>query len=326
MPMSKNTRTIHHSLTLTQALSGKRLDQALSQLLPDYSRMRIQQWIAQGWVSVNGQVVPQRYKVQGDEQIEIQAQTTIEVAWQAQAIALDIVFEDEDILVINKPAGLVVHPGAGVHDGTLVNALLHHAPALEALPRAGIIHRLDKDTSGLLVVTRSLRAHTQLTQALQQRQMGREYTAVVNGVMIAGGSVDAPIGRHPKHRLKMAVVTTGKPAITHYRVQQRFRAHSLLQVKLETGRTHQIRVHMNYIKHAITGDPVYGQRLAKTQHMLPALIDYLREFRRQALHASKLSLVHPGTQQAMCWEAPVPADMQLLIDLLQQDQEMADVD
>ena len=300
-------------------MDGQRLDQALAQLFPDYSRSRLQQWVKAGRVSRNGEPVRNKDKVQAGDWILLDAEEEPVTTAVAQAIPLTIVFEDEDILVINKPAGLVVHPAAGNPDGTLQNALLHHAPALDRLPRAGIVHRLDKDTSGLLVVAKSLKAHKYLIEQLQAREIEREYRTIVQGVPIAGGSVDAPIGRHPTQRTKMAVVVNGKPAQTDYRVLERFRQHSLLAVKLHSGRTHQIRVHMAYIHFPVLGDPVYGGRLRIPAGSSPAFIDALRQFKRQALHACRLALAHPVTGDWLEWEAPMPDDMLALIDALRDD-------
>jgi 23S rRNA pseudouridine1911/1915/1917 synthase len=244
----------------------------------------------------------------------------VEGEWQSEPISLDILHEDAHLIVINKPVGMVVHPAAGNPGGTMLNALLHHAPELRHVPRAGIVHRLDKDTSGVLVVARDLSAHKYLVEQLQARAFVREYLAVVNGVLTAGGTVDAPIGRHPVQRKRMAVVNVGgKSAVTHYRVEQRFRAHTLIKVNLETGRTHQIRVHMAHIHHALVGDQVYGGRLKLPAGSSEELIEVLRKFKRQALHARYLELVHPGTGESMGWEAPIPDDMQHLIDVMQED-------
>lgn len=303
------------------ALGGQRVDQVLARLFPDYSRARLQQWIKSGQVQVDGRQLRPKDKVRGGEWVEVRASTETEVAWQAQPIPLDIVYEDEYILVINKPAGLVVHPASGNPDGTLVNALLNHAPELEQVPRAGIIHRLDKETSGLLVVARNLKAQKHLVEMLQARLMKRQYQAVICGVMPSGGTVEASIGRHPVDRKRMAVVANGKPAVTHYRVIRRFRAHSHIRVDLETGRTHQIRVHMAHIRHPLVGDPVYGQRLRIPPDSSEQMIETLRRFRRQALHAARLGLDHPASGRAMEWEAPLPGDMVHLLDVLQQDAE-----
>jgi len=300
-------------------MAGYRLDQALAELVPDYSRSRLQQWIKAGGVTVDDRVPKTRERVHGGETVLIAAEITAETASLPEAIPLDVIYEDAALLVINKPAGLVVHPAAGNPAGTLLNALLHHDAALAHLPRAGIVHRLDKETSGLLVVARSLTAHKKLVAALQARQVRREYLAVVNTVLTAGGTVDAPIGRHPVDRKRMAVVGGGKEAVTHYRVMERFRAHTLLQLQLETGRTHQIRVHMAHLRCPVTGDPVYGGRLQIPRGAGEALASALRGFRRQALHAWRLELAHPDSAAPMAWEAPLPADMARLIDILRAD-------
>jgi 23S rRNA pseudouridine1911/1915/1917 synthase len=308
---------IHCRIPATCA--GMRLDQVLAGLLPAYSRSRLQQWIKAGQVEVDGKAVRPRLSVLGGEQVRVILPQEPETVDQAQAIPLDIRYADADLLVINKPAGLVVHPAAGNPDGTLVNALLHHVPELAALPRAGLVHRLDKDTSGLLVVARCLRAHTALVEQLQARTLEREYQAVVNGVMTAGGRIEAPIGRHPMDRQRMAVTTAGKPAITHYRVIRRFRAHTQLRIQLETGRTHQIRVHLAHIRYPLVGDPVYGGR----RHLPPGLTDrclaVLQGFKRQALHASRLGLIHPGSGARLVWQAELPADMVELLTALAED-------
>jgi 23S rRNA pseudouridine1911/1915/1917 synthase len=278
----------------------------------------LQAWIKSGALTVNGQVRKPRDKVMLDDQLKLDAEPEAQVTWEAEAIELDIVYEDEHLLVINKPAGLVVHPAAGHADGTLVNALLNHAPEVENLPRAGIVHRLDKDTSGIMVVARSLIAHTSLVEQLQTRTMGREYEAVVVGSLTGGGSVDAPIGRHPQDRKRMAVVSSGKPAVTHYRLVERFAAHTHVRCKLESGRTHQIRVHMTHVRHPLVGDPVYGGRLRLPKGTTEALRAVLAGFHRQALHAQKLTLEHPETGETLSWEVPLPEDMVHLITALRQ--------
>ena len=300
-------------------LAGLRLDQALAALFPDYSRARLTRWIKDGHVQVDGESRRPKDAVDGGEEVSLVVEQEIETTWRAQDIPLDIVYEDEVVLVINKPAGLVVHPGAGNMDGTLSNALLHHEPALEHVPRAGVVHRLDKDTSGLLVVARSLVAQKSLVEQLQARAFERDYLALAMGLMTAGGTVDAPIGRHPTHRLRQAVVPGGREAITHYRVEERFRAHTLLRVKLETGRTHQIRVHMAYLKYPLVGDPVYGGRLRIPAGATPVLDAALRKFKRQALHAERLGFEHPLSGEHVAGQAPLPADMAALVDACRED-------
>ena len=301
-------------------LAGSRVDQALAQLFPEYSRSRLTQWIKQGKVTLDGKVPKPKDSVFGGEQVVVETEVLPqERSPAAQEIPLDIVYEDASIIVINKPAGLVVHPAAGNWSGTLQNALLHYAPELDGIPRAGIVHRLDKETSGLMVVARTLTAHKSLVEQLQERSVSREYLALVFGPVVAGGTVEGDIGRHPVERKRMAVVANGKPAITHYRVEQRFAHHTLLRVKLETGRTHQIRVHMAHIHHPIVGDPVYGGRLRIPAGISESLQEALRGFRRQALHATRLELDHPETDERIGWEVPMPADMQALIDRLAEE-------
>ena len=306
---------------------GMRLDQVVADLFPDYSRSKLKEWILAGNVCVNGEpcVVP-RQKMTGDEVISVEAEIEQQVVNEAQAIELDIVYEDEDILIINKPADLVVHPGAGNQDGTLLNALLAHVPDIDKVPRAGIVHRLDKDTTGLMVVAKTLPAQTHLVDQLQTRVMSREYEALVNGTMVAGGLVDAPIGRHSSKRTHMAVREMGKPAVTHYRVIEKFRAHTHVRLKLETGRTHQIRVHMAYIKHPLVGDPAYGGRLRLPKGSSDEFANTLRGFNRQALHAAQLSLYHPTTDEWMTWQAPLPQDMVALIDSVREDTKIHGID
>ena len=307
------------SAEIPAELDGKRLDQAMAVLFQDFSRSRLQQWIREGQVQVDSQVMRPKDKVYAGQQVTLQATLAPEGDWEAQDIPLPIVYEDAHLLVINKPAGLVVHPAAGNASGTMLNALLHHAPQLENLPRAGIVHRLDKETSGLLVVAKDLTTHKELVAQLQAREFEREYQAIVVGVMTAGGTVDAPLGRHPVQRKRMAVVERGKPAVTHYRVLERFRAHSLIRVNLETGRTHQIRVHMAYVHYPLVGDPVYGGRLKLPRGCTSELAEALRQFRRQALHAARLGIVHPHTGEHLTWQAPLPADMQALLETLRAD-------
>ncbi len=311
------SRTI--SLELPAVHAGQRLDRALALLLPEFTRSQLQQWIAGGQVTVDGRAPRKRDTVRGGECVEIEVPAPVPSTARAQAIPLAVVYEDDELLVIDKPPGLVVHPGAGNREGTLMNALLHHAPALAALPRAGIVHRLDKDTSGLLVVAKTERARQNLIGQLQTREMGREYAALVEGVLVSGGTVEAPIGRHYRDRTRMAVSARGKEAVSHYRVLKKYRAHTLVQVKLESGRTHQIRVHMAHLKHPVVGDPVYGGRLRLPKGCSESLAETLRAFRRQALHAMKLTLTHPATGKTVSWTASVPADMSALMEALAQD-------
>lgn len=300
-------------------LGGRRLDQALAELLPEYSRNRLQRWIDEGRILVDGKLRRRRDKVWGGEEVLLDPRVEPDGQCAPQDLPLDLVFEDEDILVIHKPAGLVVHPAAGNPDGTLQNALLHHAPELASLPRGGLVHRLDKDTSGLLVVARTLQAHKSLVEQLQERRVHREYRALVGGVPSGGGRVDAPVGRHPRQRTRMAVVAGGRAAVTHYRLLEAFRAHALLAVRLETGRTHQIRVHMAHIQHPIVGDPVYGGRPHPPGGASARLVAGLRTFPRQALHALRLGLQHPCRGVAMAWEIPLAADMEELLALLREE-------
>ncbi|MDP7593598.1 MAG: 23S rRNA pseudouridine(1911/1915/1917) synthase RluD [Litorilituus sp.] len=311
---------IQHKDIVPQSCLGKRLDQTIAQMFPDYSRSRLKEWILSGCVTVNGEVLTRaREKMYGGEVITIDAQVEAEQRFEAQDIALNIVYEDDDILVINKPAGLVVHPGAGNPDGTVLNALLHHCPELDVVPRAGIVHRLDKDTTGLMVVAKTIAAQTNLVEALQLREITREYEAVANGLMTAGGLVDEPIGRHATKRTHMAVTFSGRPSVTHYRVLEKYRLHTRLRLRLETGRTHQIRVHMAHITHPLVGDPVYGGRPRPPKNATPELLDKLRGFKRQALHAAMLSLYHPITGELMTWHADLPEDFVELVEILQQD-------
>jgi len=309
--------------TIPEALAGQRLDQALAQLFPQYSRSRLKSWIESGFVTVDGVGLRPRDKVAGGEQVVLQPQAELSVSSEPEPIELDIAYEDQQLLVINKPAGLVVHPGAGNVRGTLLNGLLHHAPELADLPRAGIIHRLDKDTSGLLLVARTLPAHTALVRALADREISRAYLAVCCGVLTGGGTIDAPLGRHPVDRLRMSVRNDGKPAVTHYRVLERFRAHTYIYVELETGRTHQIRVHFAYRQHPLLGDPVYGGRLRLPAGISPALSAVLRDFRRQALHATRLEFAHPLSHEPLTVERPPPRDFDELLAALRRDAEQA---
>jgi 23S rRNA pseudouridine1911/1915/1917 synthase len=313
------TSSVHLRLQIPEHLAGQRLDQALAQLLPDYSRSRLKAWIDAGEVRVDGEVCRPRDKLNGGESVEVAATIEEQTAAAAQAIPLVIVHEDKHVFMVNKPPGLVVHPGAGNPDRTLQNALLAHDPALATLSRAGIVHRLDKDTSGLLIVARTIKAHTALVRMLEAREIHREYEAICRGVMTAGGTVDAPIDRHPTDRVRMAVRHGGREAVTHYRVIKRYRAHTHVRVQLETGRTHQIRVHLSHAGYAIVGDRVYGGRLALPKGATEELRVALRDFPRQALHAAKLQLEHPVTGKPLEAQAPLPPDMQALLATLAAD-------
>ncbi|MHC6646462.1 23S rRNA pseudouridine(1911/1915/1917) synthase RluD [Alteromonas sp. HB246098] len=318
--MTQSPNTIQLEASTEAAHFGLRLDQVLADLFPEYSRSKLKTWIQDGNVAVNGEVITvPRHKMQMDELITVLAEMDVQVTSVAQDIALDIVYEDEHILVINKPADLVVHPGAGNPSGTVLNALLNHYPEIDKVPRAGIVHRLDKDTTGLMVVAKTIPAQTHLVDQLQRREMSREYEAIALGTMVAGGIVDEPIGRHATKRTHMAVREMGKPAVTHYRVIEKFRAYTHLRLKLETGRTHQIRVHMAHIKHPLLGDQVYGGRPRLPKGASEEFIAALRGFQRQALHAAQLSLFHPETEEWMTWKAPLPQDMQDLLKAVKKD-------
>ncbi|MDA8362619.1 MAG: 23S rRNA pseudouridine(1911/1915/1917) synthase RluD [Gammaproteobacteria bacterium] len=307
------------SVRLPAEHAGRRLDQVLAGLLPDFSRSQIQKWIRSGLVQVDAATARARDRVRGGEQVRITVQPPAGERWEAQGIPLEVIYEDDELLVIDKPAGLVVHPAAGNWDGTLLNALLNYDSRLQRLPRAGIVHRLDKDTSGLLVVARTERARRDLTEQLRQRSLKREYLAVVCGIAVAGGTIDAPIGRHRVHRTRMTVSEGGREAISHFRVEARYRAHSLLRVSLESGRTHQIRVHMAHHRYPVFGDPVYGGRLHIPPLSSEQFAAMLRAFRRQALHAAGLAAVHPGSGEVMRWSSPLPGDMAALIKALEAD-------
>jgi 23S rRNA pseudouridine1911/1915/1917 synthase len=308
-----------HALSLPAEAAGLRFDQALARALPQYSRARLKEWIEAGAVQVDGRALRAKDKVLGGEQVRIAARLSVETEALAEALPLDVVFQDRALLVINKPAGLVVHPGAGNPRHTLQNALLALDPKLKLVPRAGLVHRLDKDTSGLLVVARTPEAHAALVAALAAREIRREYLAVCRGVMTAGGTIDEPIGRHRSLRTRMAVRADGREALTHYRVVRRFRAHTLVRVELETGRTHQIRVHLAHAGFPLVGDPVYGGRRLLPAGCSPRLAAQLSAFHRQALHAVRLTLRHPLTGREMSWEAPLPSDLRQLIDALEVD-------
>lgn len=315
------TETIQLQADVPFELGGQRLDQIAAQLFDEHSRSRLTAWIKEGRLTVDGQVKRPRDIVHSGSKLELTAELEAQGEWLAQDIPLDIVYEDDYILVINKPTDLVVHPAAGHADGTILNALLHHVPSIAQVPRAGIVHRLDKDTTGLMVVAKTLEAHTNLVEQLQARSVGRTYEAIVVGVVTSGDTINAPIGRHSQSRQKMAVTENGKEAITHYRVLDRFRAHTHVRVKLETGRTHQIRVHMSHVGFPLIGDQTYGGRFKIPPAANPTMIETLRDFPRQALHARFLELVHPITQQPMKWEAPLPEDFTWLLTLLRQDRE-----
>ncbi|ARU54930.1 23S RNA-specific pseudouridylate synthase [Oleiphilus messinensis] len=305
---------IHAEFAIPLDLAEKRLDQAVAAFMPEHSRGRIQGWIKSGALTLNGAAAKAKDKVIVNDKVAIRAEIEGLERWSPEAIPLDIVFEDEHILVVNKPVGLVVHPAAGHPRGTLVNALLHHCPEVDKLPRAGIVHRLDKDTSGLMVVAKSLIAHTSLVNQLQDRSMGREYEAIACGMMTGGGTVHEPISRHPHNRLKMAVHPTGKDAVTHYRVLEKFAAFTHIHCKLETGRTHQIRVHLAHIHHPLVGDPIYGGRLKLPSGANEEITTLLRSFTRQALHARRLQLIHPASQELLYWEVDLPDDMLQLLE------------
>jgi 23S rRNA pseudouridine1911/1915/1917 synthase len=312
-----------HELQIAAQLAGLRLDQALARALPQYSRARLQSWIEAGAVRVDGQVPRPRDKVLGGERVRIEARLEPETRVAAEKLPLDVIHKDKGLFVINKPAGLVVHPGAGNASHTLQNALLGLDPRLAVVPRAGLVHRLDKDTSGLMVVARTPESHAALVAAIAERQVERDYLAVCLGVMTGGGTVDEPIGRHRTQRTKMAVRADGRDAVTHYRVLSRFRGHTYVRAQLETGRTHQIRVHLAHIGFPLVGDPVYGGRRRIPRGATPPLIEALDSFKRQALHATRLALEHPLTGKALEWEVPPPPDMQQLLKTLAADQAAA---
>lgn len=299
--------------------AGRRLDAVLAELFPEYSRSRLAAWIKSGDVRVDGAPARPRDPVRGGETVALAVVEDVQTHAVAEDIPLAVLYEDEHLFVLDKPAGLVVHPGAGNPAGTLVNALLHRDPGLDKLPRAGIVHRLDKDTSGVMVVARTLPAQTALVAQLSAREVHRQYLAIVVGALVSGGTAAAPIDRHPRDRLRMAVREDGKEAVTHYRLRERFRAHTALECRLETGRTHQIRVHMAHLKHPIVGDPLYGGSLKLPKGASDALIAALRGFKRQALHAEVLEFAHPVSGEPVRCEAPVPDDMQSLLRLLRED-------
>lgn len=313
---NETTSAISLSAKVPETMHLQRLDQVAVALFPDFSRSKLQSWIKAGALTVDGAVMRPKDKVNVDQQLQLRASLEPEVSWSGQAIGLDICFEDEHVLVINKPAGLVVHPAAGHADGTLVNALIHYAPELECLPRGGIVHRLDKDTSGIMFVARSPLAHRSLVEQLSARTVKREYTAVCMGALSGGGTIDEPIGRHPHARTKMAVVHNGKPAITHFKVAERFANHTAITVNLETGRTHQIRVHMAYRHHPLIGDPTYARRPRIPSGASAELVEGLRQFPRQALHARTLAFDHPASGERVEFATQLPDDLEALLVLL----------
>lgn len=306
-----------HSAQVPVSMSGLRFDQVASELFPDFSRSRLQSWIRDGQLTLDGRLAKPKDRLIGGEQLELKAELEAQGTWEPEAIELNIVHEDDDLMVINKPAGLVVHPAAGNQTGTLLNALLNHCPDLINLPRAGIVHRLDKETTGLMVVAKTLQAHTDLVEQLADRTVSREYEAIAVGTMTGGRTVNAPIGRHPTQRKLMAVLSQGgKRAVTHYRVLTRFPHHTHIRVKLETGRTHQIRVHMAHIQFPLVGDATYGKRFKIPKGASDELIETLKAFPRQALHAATLGLEHPGTGEYCEWSIPLPEDFQELLNTL----------
>jgi len=311
-------KLIQQSFQIEKHQAGNRLDHALHLLLPDYSRARIQQWIQQGLVTVNDELCKPRQKVYSGDLVDLDVPEQVIISDQPQAIKFDILYQDEDIIVVNKPANLVVHPAAGHLDGTLVNGLLAHDSRLEQLPRAGIVHRLDKDTTGVMVVARNLTAHSWLVEQLQQRLVKREYVALTQGVVTAGRSIEASIGRHPQNRKKMSVQAGGKSAITHFQVARKFNHYSLIKIQLETGRTHQIRVHLAHINYPLLGDSVYGGRARIPAGIDEALRPLIQDFKRQALHAERLSFEHPRSHEMVSFEAPLPEDFESLLEALKR--------
>jgi 23S rRNA pseudouridine1911/1915/1917 synthase len=319
MPEVRTDRAAPRQAVVPEAAAGRRFDAVVAELFPEYSRSRLSAWIKSGDVLLDGVAVRGRDPVRGGETVSMQAVLEDLARAEPEDIPLDVLYEDDEVIVLDKPAGLVVHPGAGNPDGTLVNALLYRDPALALLPRAGIVHRLDKDTSGVMVVARTLQAHTALVAQLSARQVHRQYLAVVGGALVSGGTANAAIDRHPRDRIRMAVREDGRDAVTHFRLRERFRAHTLLECRLETGRTHQIRVHMAHLKHPIIGDPLYGGPLKLPRGATDQLIAALRGFRRQALHAETLEFVHPASGEPLRASAPVPADLQTLLAALRAD-------
>ncbi|WP_047533137.1 23S rRNA pseudouridine(1911/1915/1917) synthase RluD [Methylotenera sp. N17] len=328
MPQKNMKESTLQALAIPESLNGQRLDLALQTLMPEHSRSRLQAWIKDGLVQLNQQQVTAKTKVWGGDKVQVTPPPNLqENAFKPEDIPLDIVYEDDALLLINKPAGLVVHPAAGNWSGTLLNALLFHYPALTDIPRCGIVHRLDKDTSGLLVVAKTLEAQTSLVRQLQARTVKREYRAIVWGQIWRNGKIDQPIGRHSHARTKMAISRTGKPAVTHYEVLERFGVHTYLRCSLETGRTHQIRVHLQFLKAPMLGDPVYGiGNIIPHKLMTQTLRDAVSGFKRQALHAIKLGLIHPVTQQPMEWQIELADDMKMLLEAMRHEDPPEDVE
>ena len=306
------------TIIIPERMTGYRLDVALSEMLPDYSRSKITAWIKSGDALVNNKAFKPKDKVNGSQMVMLSLNKKQNNDWSAENIALNIVFEDEDIIVINKQFGIVTHPGAGNWTGTLANALLYYDPSLSKLDRAGIVHRLDKNTSGLMVIARNEKSQKYLIEQLQSHLVDREYSAIVYGHMIAGGTVDEPIGRDPKDRVKQAVLMSGKDATTHYRAIDRFKSHTHVKAILETGRTHQIRVHLSHVGHSLIGDPMYGGRVRFPKKASEELKDALLNFKRQALHSKKLTLTHPISGELMSWKSPLPDDMLRLLEVLKK--------
>ena len=311
-------KKIELEITIPKELDGKRLDVALSELLPEYSRSKIQSWIKAGEVGVNNLNHRQRDVVNADDIIKINTVPKNTDKDQAEAIDLNVIHEDDEIIIINKQAGLVVHPGAGNQKHTLVNALLHFDKNLDVLPRAGIVHRLDKDTTGIMIIARTIKSHTHLVSELQKRNIKRNYRALICGQLIAGGTIENKIGRHPVQRTKMTVTDKGKLAITHYKIVKKFQHYSYLDIQLDTGRTHQIRVHMNSINHPVIGDPMYGKNSFLKKGIETSLRDHIKNFKRQALHAYSLELIHPKIKKLVNYKAEMPDDMKNLIKILEK--------
>ncbi|MDR1075946.1 MAG: 23S rRNA pseudouridine(1911/1915/1917) synthase RluD [Xanthomonadaceae bacterium] len=317
--MSDSSTEINRQAVVPDTAAGRRFDVILAELFPEFSRSRLAEWAKSGAALLDGKPARPRDPVRGGERIELLAQLEAQTEAGPEDIPLRILYEDEDLFVLDKPAGLVVHPGAGNPAGTLVNALLHRDPELSKLPRAGVVHRLDKDTSGVMVVARTLQAHTALVAQLAAREVHRQYLAIVVGALVSGGTADAPIDRHPRDRLRMAVREDGREAVTHFRLSERFRAHTALECRLETGRTHQIRVHMQHLRHPIVGDPLYGGSLRLPKGATDELVAALRGCKRQALHAQTLAFVHPRRGADIRVSAAVPEDMQTLLRALRED-------